>query len=131
MNVVLRSASPLFTARNQFQLDHALGAEVDLDRAVERLAAEWDDDAEAFSKCGFDLRLVYDLGEAWRSDLFLTFAHQHDVDRRLVAGGLERVQGGETCDLRALLICCSAADDDLANARFVDETRFGRRRAPL
>ena len=69
--------------------------------------------------------------EVRRADLLLALAHQHEVDRQLLARRLERVQRGETRDLRSLLVGRAAADDHLADARLVDEPRLERRRAPL
>jgi len=34
---------------------------------------------------------MHHLAEMRRADLLLSFGYQHDVDRRLAAGGLERM----------------------------------------
>ena len=72
--------SPLETS---LQLDDSLGAEVHLDRAVGRLAAQRDDDADALAERRFHLGLEHDLPEVGRADLLLALGDQHEVDRQL------------------------------------------------
>src|SRR5438045_1875437 len=131
VHVVFRSAPPLLTARHQLQLDDALRAKIDLHGTIQVLAPEGNHDSEALVKRGLDLGLEDDLRKAGRPDLLFALAHEDDIHRRLLAGALERVQRGEECHLRALLVRCAAPDDDLAESWLVDEPRLERRRRPF
>src|SRR5262249_1862424 len=131
MHVVFRPASPLLAARHELQLHHALRAEVDLDRTVEALAPERNDDAEAFLQSRFDFGSEDDLRKVRRAAFLFAFADEDEIHRELLICRLERVQCGETGDLRSLLVRGAASDDHLADAALVDEARLERRRAPL
>ena len=61
MNVELRATSPFFAGGNKLKFGHALCAKIDFHRTVERLAAERDDDADAFLQCSLNLGLEDDL----------------------------------------------------------------------
>ena len=95
------------------------------------LIAERDDDADGLAERGLDLGLEHDLLEVRRADFLLALADEHEVDRQLLFGGLERVQRGEAGHLRALGVGGAAADHDLADAGTIDDASFERRRAPL
>ena len=106
------------------EFDDAFGAEVDGDGAVGLLAAHRDDHADALLERGFHVGPQRDLAEVRRADLFFAFAHQHDVDRHFLAGGLERMQRREQRHLRAFLVRRAAADDHLAEAGPIDDAAF-------
>src|SRR5688572_3662522 len=131
VNVDAGAAAPLLPARHQFHLDDALGAEVDFDRPVGRLAGQGNDDAERFPERGFHFGLEDDLAEVGRSDLLFPLAHQHQIDRELLPGRREGVQRGEEGGLRPLGIGRPAAHDHLAEAGLVHQPGLERRRAPL
>ena len=75
--------------------------------------------------------MSYDLPEVRRSDLFLAFRDEHEVDRHLLPRPLDRVERGEECGLRPLLIHRAAADEDLSESRLVDDRGGEGRRRPL
>ena len=72
-----------------------------------------------------------DLLEVRRADLLLAFRDEDEVDGRLAARALDRVQGGEERRLRTLLVHGAAAHEDLAEAGLVHEGGVERRRRPL
>ena len=73
----------------------------------------------------------YDLPEVRRSDLFLAFRDEHEVDRHLLPRPLDCVERGEERCLRPLLIHRAAADEDLSESGLVDDRGFKWRRRPL
>src|SRR4051812_36070413 len=131
VHVELRSAPPFFAARDELQLDHSLGAEIDLQRSRGILAAEGDDDAERLAERCLDLGLEDDLREVGRADLLFALADEHEVHWELLPRGLEGMQGGEESGLRALGIRGPASNDDLPEAGLVHEPSLERWRAPL
>src|SRR5437588_450097 len=80
------------------------------------LIAEGDDDADALAQRRLDLGLEDDLREVRRADLLLAFTDEHEVHGQLRARRLERMQCGETGDLRPLGVRRAASDDDLPDA---------------
>ncbi len=131
MNVLVGPAAPFFAAGDELQLDRALGPEQQRDLAIDRLAGRRDDDPDRFLQCRADLGLVDDLGEVGRGDFLLAFGDEHQIDRQLDAGRLERAQRGQESRLRALLVDRAAADQRLAFAGAVDDPPFERRRRPF
>ena len=63
VDVELRPPPPFLSRCHQFQLDHALGAEIDFDRPVGRLGTEGDDDPDALPERRFDFGFEHDLPE--------------------------------------------------------------------
>src|SRR5688572_6977883 len=78
---------PLLAARNQLQLDDALGAERDLHVAVEILRGLGHEDALALAERGADRVGEHYLREMRRADFLLAFRDEHEVDRHLATGG--------------------------------------------
>ena len=106
-----RAASPLLAAGDQLQLDHALGAEIDLHAAVAILAGRRHEHADSTSSARpSPWDCVTTSPKVRRADLLLAFADQHQVHRQLLARGLERVQRAEEGGLRPFLIDRAAAD---------------------
>src|SRR5205807_1468080 len=131
VNVFLGPAPPPLPARDELALDHAFGAERDGHLAVGRLGRRGHEDPRDASQGGLDLRPAHDLREMGRADLLLTLGHEHEVERRLLAGGANGVQRGEEGRLRALLVHGAAADQHLAEPGTVDDGRRPGRRRPL
>ena len=125
------SAPPLLTARDQLELDHSLGAQVDPDVAVGILRGEGHVDAGGLGQGRRDLGLSHDLREVDRADLLLALADQHQVDRRLTSGSAQRVQRRQERRLGPFLVHRAPADHHLAEARLVHQPRLPRRGGPL
>ena len=68
MNVLVGTLAALLPARDQLQLDRALGAEEQGGRALDRLAARGNDDPDRFFQRGLDLGIGDDLMEMGRGD---------------------------------------------------------------
>ena len=131
VDVVLGPASPLFAGGNQFQFDHAFGAEIDLDVAVGFLSCRRHEDAHGFLQRRHDFGISHNLGKVRRANLFFAFADQHEVHRRFLSRGFERAQRAEKGSLGTLLIHGTATHADLAQPLFIDDLSFQRRRGPL
>ena len=131
VNVLRRTASPFFAARYQFELDHAFRAEVHGDDAVEILRRRRHEDADAFLQRRQHLGSPNELRNVRRTDFLFAFGDQHQVHRHLLAGAANRMQRGEERRFRSFLIHRAATDDHFAQRRFVDDSRFGRRRRPF
>src|SRR5689334_2713837 len=127
VDVRIGAAPPLLSTRHQLQLDDSLRAEVDLHRAVQILTAERDDDADTLAQRRGNVRSLNDLRKIRRADFLLALANEHQIDRQLLASGLECMQRGEERRLRSLLIGGSAPDHDFADARPVDDSTLERR----
>src|SRR5216117_208557 len=110
VDVALGPAAPTFAARDELQLDHALGAEGDDHLAVEFLRGRGHEDPHRVPERGEHLRPADDLGEVRRADLFFTFGHEHQVDRELPTRAADRVQCGQERRLGALLVHGASAD---------------------
>src|SRR5579871_5315839 len=78
MNVPLRPASPALAARNQLQLDHALGPQVDGDGAIQRLRSHWHEYAVTFAQRDQHIWTLDDLREVRRSDLLFTLRDKNE-----------------------------------------------------
>ena len=61
VDVSLRAAAPLLAARDQFQLDDALGSQIDRDVAVDVLPACGNEDAFGLLERGEDIGALHDL----------------------------------------------------------------------
>ena len=128
MYVVRWAASPLLAGGDEFEFDHALGAKVDLDAAVLALPRRRHENSHALLQLGHDLGILDDLGEVRRSDLFLAFGDQDEIDGQLDLGGLKGAQGAEESSLGTFLVHGAAAHADFAEAGLVNKAAFERRR---
>src|SRR5207237_247874 len=87
----------------------------------------------AFSSAliGLDFGTMNELADVRRADLLFTFGDEHEVDGHLLARTFDRMQRCEKRRLRTFLVDGAASDDRFADAGFVDDARFERRRRPL
>src|SRR5580704_216620 len=90
MNVLPGTTAPFLAARDKLQFDDALGAEREEDAAVAILARIRQHDAGTALERRENFGVRHDLAEMRRADLFLAFGHEHEVQRQLLPGGLER-----------------------------------------
>src|SRR5208337_4366667 len=95
MNIVTRPAAPSLAARHQFKFDDALGSKRHRHLAVELLLCRGHEDPHAAPERGHDLWTVHDLGKMRRCDFLLAFRNQHQIYRRLPAGGAEDMKRGK------------------------------------
>src|SRR5439155_855641 len=131
VNVLLGPATPALPARDQLALDHALGAERDGHLTVGRLRRRGHEDPDGAAQRGLYLGPAHDLGEVGRPDLLLALGHEHEVERRLLARGADRVQRGDERRFGALLVHGPAAHDHLAEPGPVDQSGVPGRGRPL
>ena len=131
VNVLCRTASPLFAARDKLELDHALRAEVHRDDPVEVLCRKRHEYADTLLERRKHLGTPNELRDVRRTDLLFAFGDHHQVYRHLLSRAANRVQGREECCFRSLLIHRAATDHHFPEWRFVHDSRFGRRRRPL
>ena len=145
MHIASRTASPLFSARHQFQLDHTLRAQVRCHRSIHVLRhvlrqqdlrlhvlrRERHRHAHAFPQRFQDLRSAHHLRKMWRANFFFTFRNKNQIHRRLFPGSSNRMQGRQKCFLRSLLIHRATAHHHFAQPRFLDQRRFEWRRTPV
>src|SRR5258708_35047420 len=125
------TATPLFTARNQLQLDHAFRTQGDLDSAVAILTGLGHKYAGAFLQFGQDFGVSDDFLKMRRSDLFLSFADQDQIDGQFYSGRLERDQSTKEGIFRTLLIDRAASHANRAQAFLLHQPGLERRRTPL
>ena len=119
VNVTLGTAAPALAARDQFRLDHALGAEIHRDFAIQALRWKRHEHALAIVERGQHFRPVHDLREVRRSNLFFAFRHEYQVDGQLASRAADRVQRGQESGLRTFLVGGAAPDQNLAQPRLV------------
>src|SRR6516165_842503 len=131
MNVVLWATPPLLPAGDELELHDSLGAERDLHAAVAILGRFGHEYADAFLQLREHCRAVHDLSEVRRADLLLALAYQHEVDRQLATGRLERLQRAEEGILGAFLIDGATSHADRAETRFLHQPSLERRGAPF
>ena len=124
-------ATPLFAARDQFQLDDALGTEIDGDVAVLVLPAGGNEDALGLLERGEDVGALHDLVKVRRADFFLALGDQHEVDREFRLGLAHGMKRGQHGGLGSFLIDGAATDDRAAESGLVDDAPFERRRRPF
>jgi hypothetical protein len=127
VNVSLRAAAPLLAACDQFQLDNALGSQIDRNGAVDVLPACGNEDALGLLERGEDIGALHDLVKVRRADFFLALGNQHDVDREFHLCRTHRMKRGEHSRLGSFLIDGAAADDGVTESGFVDDPPFERR----
>ena len=131
VDVTARSATPALAARDQLELDHALGAEGDGHLAVKPLRGHGHEDSDTAPEGGLHLRPAHDLGKMRRTDLLLSLGYEHEVERELAARAANGVKRGEKRRLRTLLVHSAAPHEHLSQLRLFDERGFPRWRGPL
>ena len=111
VNVFGRSASPFFTARYEFQLNHAFRSEVHCHNPIQILRRRRHEHAVTFLQRGQHFRPPNELWNVRRTDLLFAFGHQHQVYRHLfpcAANGMQRRE--ERC-FRSFLIYRTTTDN--------------------
>src|SRR5262249_38140531 len=87
VDVQARAASPFLAARRELRFDDTFGAESDLNDAVQALTRRRHEDAGGASReRGRNFGLSDDLRKMGRTDFFLSFGDEHEVDGKLSAG---------------------------------------------
>src|SRR5713101_7237642 len=118
-------------ARDQLELNDALGAEREGDCAVEPLRRRGHKDPDAAAERGLDLRPVHDLRKMRRTDLLLSLRYAHQVYGELPACAANGVECGEERRLRALLVHGAPPHNHFSEPRLFDERGLPGRRGPL
>ena len=131
VNVLCRTASPLFAARHQLKLDNAFRAQVHRDDSVQVLCRKRHEYADTLLERRKHLGTPNELRDVRRTDLLFAFGHQHQVYRHLLSRAANCVQGREKRRFRSFLVHRAATDHHFPEWRFVHDSRFGRRRRPF
>src|SRR5262245_53869909 len=129
MNVGPGPAPPALAARDQLELDYALGAEIDADVAIDSLRSKWHEDAATDFEGGLDFGLVDYLGKVRGPDLFLALGDEDEIDRQLEAGSANSMKCSEESSLGSLLIDGAPAYHHFSEPGLVDNRggpRWGR-----
>src|SRR4029453_3888434 len=131
VNVLRRTASPLFAARDKLEFDNAFRAQVHRNDPVEVLRRKRHEYADTLLERRKHLGTPNELRDVRRTDLLFAFGHQHQVYRHLLSRTANRVQSSEERRFRSLLVHRATSNHDFSKWRFVHNPRFGRRRRPL
>src|SRR5207245_2475985 len=131
VDVAARSATPALAACHELELDCALGTERDGHFTVEPLGRRGHEDPDTAPEGSLHLRPAHDLREMRRTDLFLSFSHEHKVYGELPAHAANGVERGEECRFRTLLVHGTAPYERLSEPRLFNQRGFPGRRGPL
>src|SRR5260370_12038142 len=128
VDVFARAASPALATGDQLKFNYALGAESHSDFAIEILFRRGHENPAAALERGQHLGPAHDLGKMWRADLFFAFRHQHQLHRELTSPAANRMDIGEKCGFRTLLIDRAPAADYFSQTGLFPQCRIPRRR---
>ncbi len=114
MNVLGRTAAPLFAAGSQLAFDHAFRAKAHRDDAIQSLHGRRHENPGGFLERRLHFGLARDLPEVRRTNFLFAFRDHDQIHRHLLVGALDRMQRREQGGLRPFLVHRATTHENFA-----------------